>query len=313
MTCSVGTQPSNSNGINQFFSAVPASTGTYTVSGQVVSDQIDAQPANNSVSATVTVIQPTTADLATTIQLADSNPRQVGQVTHYTLTYSNAGPADATSVLDVVTLFPGWTISAPESAAFCVPFQGTARCSLGTVAKNASGTFTLALVPNAPCSCSFPAVISADQSDPNPRNNTSFVFTEVVGPSADVSVSLSGPGSVPAETKVTYQASVVNSGPDPAASVSATLSWSAPDMKGGVTFRSAAVSQGSCIVTTSSVTCTIGDLPAGASASMSVELQPQSPGTLAIASSVTDTSPSDPNTSNNDATVTTTVPRGNSG
>jgi len=292
---------------------VPASTGTYTVSGQVVSDQTDAHPANNSVSVTVTVTQPTTADLATTIQLADSNPRQVGQVTHYTLSYSNAGPADATKVVDVVSLFPGWTIYVPESASFCLSFQGTARCSLGTVAKNASGTFTLALVPGAPCNCRFPAVISADQSDPNPNSNTSNVFTEVVAPLADLSVSMSGPSSVPVETKVAYQAAVVNSGPDPAASVSAVLSWSASDMKGGVILRGVTVSQGSCIATTSSVTCTIGDLPAGASASLSVEQQPQSPGTLAVASSVTDSSRSDPNMGNNQVTVTTTVPRGNSG
>jgi uncharacterized repeat protein (TIGR01451 family) len=93
---------------------------------------------------------------------------------------------------------------------------------------------------------------------------------------------------------------VTNNGP--AAATGVTLTDPLPT---NVTFVSATPSTGTCIPSTA-VTCNLGSLANGASATVTLVVQPTANGTVTNTASVT-ANESDPVTSNNSATVTTSV------
>jgi len=64
------------------------------------------------------------------------------------------------------------------------------------------------------------------------------------------------------------------------------------------------LARGGCLET---VTCSLGTLASGASATVTIEVKPTSKGTAINTATVSATAPADPNTANNSATATTTV------
>ena len=134
-------------------------------------------------------------------------------------------------------------------------------------------------------------------------------FTVVFVNSADLEITMSGtPDPVVAGSPLTYQINVTNSGPADAQSVSVV-----DTLPAGVTLTSATPSQGSCSGTTT-VTCAIGPLANGASASVTIVVtldaalvhNAGAPTTIQNNASVS-SQPTDPNTNNNSASVTTNV------
>jgi uncharacterized repeat protein (TIGR01451 family) len=127
-------------------------------------------------------------------------------------------------------------------------------------------------------------------------------FCDIPGAEADLSISKSdSPDPVFAGQELTYTLEVGNSGPDDATDVTVT-----DDLPSGVTFGSASASQGSCVGADGTVTCDLGDIASGETATVIIEVTPQSPGTIANTASVT-ANEEDPNTDNNTDTETTTV------
>ena len=93
---------------------------------------------------------------------------------------------------------------------------------------------------------------------------------------ADLSLSKTdSPDPVPAGELLTYTLTVHNSGPQDATGVS--LSDTLPV---GVTFESATPTQGSCSEDGGTVSCTLGTLADEASASVEIDVTPQSAGTI---------------------------------
>ncbi len=127
---------------------------------------------------------------------------------------------------------------------------------------------------------------------------------ETADTSVDLSISKTAPpGLYGTGLPVTYTIGVHNAGPADAASVTVT-----DTIPAGTTFSSATPSQGSCSGT-STVTCNLGTLTNGASATITLVLtMPPTPGVVANTATVSTTNP-DTNAANNSSTATLTVVR----
>jgi uncharacterized repeat protein (TIGR01451 family) len=99
---------------------------------------------------------------------------------------------------------------------------------------------------------------------------------------------------------LTYTITVTNNGPNATTNVTVT-----DTLPSGLSARSSAASQGSCSGTTT-VTCEIGNLANGASATVTIVVRPQSAGTITNTASVRATE-ADNNTANNSASQATTI------
>ena len=127
--------------------------------------------------------------------------------------------------------------------------------------------------------------------------------TSGISPEADLSITKTdSPDPVIKGENLTYTIAVTNNGPDgaPSAVVTDTL-------PGNVTFVSATSSQGSCSESGGTVTCNLGTLANGATATVTIVVTtPAVTGTLSSTASVTSDA-IDSDTTNNSATQSTVV------
>jgi uncharacterized repeat protein (TIGR01451 family) len=122
--------------------------------------------------------------------------------------------------------------------------------------------------------------------------------------SADLSLTKSdSPGRVPTGRTLTYTLAVANAGPDGAPGVVVTDS-----LPSSVTFDSASSSLGSCSQNGVTVTCTLGSMGSGASATIQILVTPNTAGVIANTASVSSLV-SDPNPTNNADSEDTSVCR----
>lgn len=132
-------------------------------------------------------------------------------------------------------------------------------------------------------------------------DNQPYLLTPVA--SADLAIVKSGsPDPATVGGTLTYTITVSNGGPTAATGVTVV-----DTLPLGVTFMSTTLSAGSCSGT-ATVACVIGDLASGASATITVVVQPTAAGTLTNTATVTGDQP-DPTPANNSATIATTVNR----
>ena len=126
---------------------------------------------------------------------------------------------------------------------------------------------------------------------------------DVTTVNADLSImKTDSPDPVTVGQTLTYTITVTNNGPDGATGVTMT-----DILPGGVTYGSATPSQGSCSELSGTVTCNLGSLANGASATITILVTPTAPGTITNTATVTGTE-NDPNTANNNTgPVSTTV------
>ncbi|MGH3657664.1 MAG: hypothetical protein ACRDUA_13495, partial [Micromonosporaceae bacterium] len=289
-----------------------ASSGsTITNLASVGSGTSDPNDANNTALASTSVN--TSADLSVT-KTDSPDPVTAGNNLTYSMTASNAGPSDAqtVSLSDTVpanTTFVslaapgGWSCTTPAVGA-----TGTVNCGVGTLAAGASAGFTLVVQvsANAPDGGTLTNTVSATTmtTDPTPANN-SDTETTAVNTAADLAVTKTdSPDPVIAGNNLTYTITVANGGPSDALGVSLT-----DTVPAGNAFVSATPSQGTCTGTTT-VTCTLGTIPAGGSATMTlvVNVNAGAPSGSTITNTATaTTTTTDPNSANDSATATTTV------
>jgi uncharacterized repeat protein (TIGR01451 family) len=250
---------------------------------------------------------PPAADLR--ITKSDSpDPVQVGQELTYTLSVTNTPTQSATSAAANVVVID--TLPAGVAFGSVTPSQGscsgttTVSCQLGTIASGRSATVTIEATPSTEDDLSNTASVSSSTGDPDMTNNAdgeTTVVNAAPAAAADLSVTKSSaPDPVRVGQELTYTITVSNGGPSPA--VGTTLTDVLP---GNVTFGSAAASQGSCSGTTT-LTCSLGTVASGASATIVVKVTPTTDADLSNTATATSTT-ADPNLLNNSATESTVV------
>jgi uncharacterized repeat protein (TIGR01451 family) len=311
-TCSLGDLAVGASATVTASYTVPATApaGTQTNTASVTSTTTDSDTTNNTASDTNTV---TTAATDLSVTKTDGVATVVagdGVTRTYTITVQNAGPAQATAV-SLTDSWPGAFVrgATTTSQGSCASGGGNFTCSLGDLAAGASATVTASYtVPaTAPAGTQTnTASVTSATADSNTSNNSASDSTAVTI-ATDLSVTKTdGVATVVAGDGVTrtYTITVQNAGPAQATAVSLTDSWPGAFIRGATT-----TSQGSCTSGSGSFTCSLGDLAAGASATVTVNYTVPSTapaGTQTNTASVTSTTP-DSNTSNNSASDTNTV------
>ncbi len=211
-----------------------------------------------------------------------------------TLTYANAGPADALSVTLRDLLPPGLTLI----QAIPAPTGPGLRWNLGGVTAGTTGTIQLVLraAPNTPTGTRYTntALIDTTSSDRDPSNNTSSDTTEVRLNAELVVIKDGTPGPVRSESAITYTITYRNDGPSLARSVLLT-----DTLPAGFTFVSAtpapAQNSGGVLV------WNLGDLAPGASGAIQLAgtITGNAPTSRRVNVAAIDSPTDDPNGDNN--------------
>jgi uncharacterized repeat protein (TIGR01451 family) len=215
-----------------------------------------------------------------------------GNAANYTVTVTPSGGFTGAVALSVSGQ-SGDTVSSFNPASINIT-DSSAKSSVLTLTTTLStppGTFTLSITAtsgslqhSAPASLIVAGATSAN-----------LAITKTASPNPAI-----------VATNLTYRMVVTNKGPSPATNTTMT-----DTLPAGVTFVSSSTTQGSCTGTTT-VTCNFGSLGIGSSAVASIIVTPQSTGQLSNTASTSATE-SDPDPSDNSATIVTQVTTQSSG
>jgi uncharacterized repeat protein (TIGR01451 family) len=296
-----------------------ASVGTLNITNTVTvsSDQFDPNTSNNTATATTNVVE--SADLSITkVCKPDTIPAVAGTTAYCTMTITDNGPSDAqkVSLTDAIAASTPFTIvSVTPTQGFCTPSggtntNGTVNCTLGTIAAGSTAMVTVNFTALNGGNINDTASVSASTPDPNTANNTATGAVTYAS-SADVSITkTSAPNPVVAGTNLTYTITAHNAGPSTATNVVVKDTLPAQ-----VAVVSATPSAGSCSGgipgnPTQPLTCTLGSLNSGASATITVVVLVNSSvpnGTILINNASIASAANDPNNANNIATANSPV------
>src|SRR6185503_4706869 len=135
--------------------------------------------------------------------------------------------------------------------------------------------------------------VAATETDPNTANNSASAST-TVNPATDLAVTKTdSPDPVVAGNTLTYNLTATNNGPSNATGVTLT-----DKLPAGVTYQSATPSQGSCSQASGTVTCNLGSIASGGSATAAIAVTPPpAGGTITNTASITG-GQSDPTSAN---------------
>lgn len=154
----------------------PNSGGTLTSTAAVSSAQSDSNSTNNSYILNTNVSGG--VDLSIT-QLALPDPVTAGNKLTYTINIVNAGSATATNVTLTDTLPSGATFASATPQNSCALFNSIVTCQLSNLASAANTTVAITVIPAAPGIINNTAVVSANEADSNPADNTKIATTNV--------------------------------------------------------------------------------------------------------------------------------------
>lgn len=274
---------------------------TNTASAKYVSDTLGTP--NNSNSDPVTTTIAALADLSVT-KSASPDPIVAGDDVTYTVTVSNAGPSAAENTVVTDALPDGVAIrSATPSIGVCT--VGTTTCTIGTLGAGSSATVTYVLATDSDLDVALLANTADVTTTTNQTStaNDTVTITTPVATSADLSVTKSAsPDPLVPGADVTWTITVTNDGPSTARAVTI-----ADTLPAEVDLTAATPSTGSCSAGTAD--CALGDLAAGATATVTVVGVVDSGHTetdvanTVVVGSDTD----DPDTDDNTATATSSV------
>ena len=234
------------------------------------------------------------------------NPATQGGRFDYTLTVTNAGPAPTTDVnLDDQLPSELRLVQSSATQGVCSAYQQYVRCALGTLDGGRTATVTITVNAVRSGSVYNTASVMGREYDANQGNNTVTVVTDVQ-PGGTWAADLSVANAVDHATanpgdSVTYTVTATNAGP--AVAVGSHLTDQLPD---GADFLSATASQGSCSPSNNDIVCELGDLASGATATLTLTVRLNQPGSAVDVAYVT-SQMLDNNSGDNQAQVATQV------
>jgi len=278
-------------------------SGTLVNSATVTGTETETNETNNTDQVSTTV-QPR-IDLA--IIKADSpDPVVAGEQLTYTLSVVNNGPSTATGVTVVDTLPSGLNYQSATSSQGTVSQSGsTVTVAVGQLASGATAIVTIVTTvdPTTRGTITNQATVTGTETETNSDNNLDDEPTQV---QAEVDLAISKTDSadpVTAGGQLTYTLVVTNNGPSDATVVTVT-----DTLPTALTYVSGTSTAGTVSHASQVVTAAIGDLAAGASATITLvtQVDSQFSGTLTNTASVAG-SESESNTSNNAASQPTEV------
>ena len=323
ITCIAASIASGGTATFSLVLGVPLGTASGTVitaTDNISASTPDANPTNNSASATTVVATPGQIDLSV-FASGTPNPVSQGNNITYTQTVTNNGPIAETNATFKVTIPANTTLVSftPPANWTCnsiaVGGTGTFICTLNggqTIASGASVNFPMAVnvnpaTPSGTIITDTPSV-SSTIGDPNAANNSATVNITVASPTqSDVSITkTAAPEPVNQGTNLVYSLMVTNGGPAVAQGVTVT-----DVIPAQVTYVSSSTAQGSCSYTsaTTTVSCNLGNLGVGSSVLITINVTANSFSSLTLSSNtatVTSTT-SDPNLANNSSTAQSSI------
>jgi len=240
----------------------------------------------------------------TDLEIAKSDspdPVLAGETLTYTLVITNNGPAPAEDVLVVDALPDGVTfVSATASQGLC---NGGVTCDLIDLAVGATAEVTVVVLVAADQVDDLLNVarVSASNPESDDSNNEASEPT-VVDEEAELEIVKSGPATATPGGTIAYQITVSNNGPSDAQSVVVTDTIPA-DLSGAT----ATSSQGSCSIVGSLMTCNLGTLANGASATIDINADINTDATGNVVNTANASSPTDLPVTGIDASDTTTA------
>jgi len=183
ISCALGIFPGGASAtIDIVVTVSPAASGSLTNTASVSAVTADPNPANNTATATTTIVNG--ADLSLT-KTGSPDPVHTGQTLTYTLTVHNGGPFAASNVsvsdqLPRNTAF-GTATATQGSCSLTQPTKRIVTCSLGTIASGATVIATIMVTPpSKKTTITNTASVSSTTSDPNTANNSASATTSVM-------------------------------------------------------------------------------------------------------------------------------------
>jgi large repetitive protein len=208
--CTLGSLAANARATVTVIARVAASASvgqTFANTATVSSSATDPNATNNSATSTGTVSN-LFADLS--VRKVGPSSAKPGDTVSYTITVSNAGPADASSVQVSDTPQAGLTLVSVSGACAALP------CTVPTVAANASAiiSVTARLAATVVPGSTLRNVAAANSTvvpDPSPGDNSGET-TLTVAPIADLITAITGPTQVTLGQPQRFELSVTNQG-----------------------------------------------------------------------------------------------------
>jgi uncharacterized repeat protein (TIGR01451 family) len=286
------------NTTNRFRFLIPLASLPGVAAGTVLTSTATlGDPVTSEFSGNVTVTQ-AEADLVVGKRVSNPTPN-VGDTITYTVRVTNDGPDTATGVT-LQDILPAQVSFQSSNATQGTYDPATGTWTVGTVAVGVTQTLTVTALVVLPHPQANTASIShADQSDPNPENNSDTASINPQQADLELTKTVNDPMPNVGET-VTFLVTLTNNGPGIATGVQVT-----DLLPAGLTFVSATPSQGSYASATG--LWTVGTVAAAAAPTLQIVATVVSPGNKTNVARVSAADQFDPDPGNNSAGATVTA------
>ena len=300
---SLGTM-ANGAAVTNIITVLPTAAGSFTnlATLGIAGGQTDPFLGDNSIIFAQTVTA--SADLVVGVSTSPSGPVALGNNLTYTIAVTNLGPSTATSVV-LTNILPSGVnyVSGTSSQGILSRSGSLVTANLGSLAVNGTAQLNIIVTPTASGTLSNSVTAYSAISDPNLVNNQAVTTTTAVTDSADLKISMTGaPSPVTLSSNITYTITVTNLGPSTASGVVVTN-----PLPGAVTLVSYTNTQGTASVTGGAVVFSLGAVPVGTTATMSIVVTANAVGAVNNTAIVAATGTFDPVSANNSATVAIAV------